>query len=115
MFYPLRKSGRLYVTIKKNAYGDRVYSTEPVKFGWAPVYMRDSQQDSSVRADSSSSRGRADEQIIDFRLIIEKRVKPKKGDKIILDNGDPMIVVKVHERMDIVGRLHHWEVDCATA
>ncbi|TOK05567.1 hypothetical protein CGI28_24580, partial [Vibrio parahaemolyticus] len=62
-----------------------------------------------------ASRGRADERVAEFRIIMDKFCKPKKGDKITLDNGEPMSIVRVQERMDIVGRLHHWEVDCGSA
>ncbi|GAL22946.1 hypothetical protein JCM19235_1247 [Vibrio maritimus] len=115
MFIPLRKTGQLFTTGKKNVYGDREYSKEATPFGWAPIYMRDNLTDSSVRADSSASRGRAEETLIDYRLIIEKTVTPQKGDKIVLDGNKSMIVLRVHERMDMRGLLHHWEVDCGSA
>ena len=112
MFIPLRRTGLLFKVGKKDVHGDVTYQSTAQQFGWAPIYLRNSTQDSGVRADSSASRGRADENIIDFRLIVEKKVTPENGDKIVLDGNKVMKVIKVHERMDIVGRLHHWEVDC---
>lgn len=111
MFIPLRRTGKLFRLIGKDVYGDKLYEVEGHNFGWGPIYLRDNTQDSSVRADSSSSRGRAEENVVDMRIIMEKWQTPKNGDRITLDGGEPMVIVRVHERMDIVGRLHHWELD----
>ncbi len=111
MFIPLRKTGKMFRLIGKDVHGDKKYDTTGLNFGWAPVYLRDSTQDSSVRADSSASRGRADENVVDKRIIMEKWQTPQLGDRITLDGGKPMEIKRVHERMDIVGRLHHWELD----
>lgn len=114
MFIPVRKTGQLFKQGKKDVHGDVTYETTFKPFGWAPIYLRDNVQDSGVRADSSASRGRANETIIDFRLIVEKTVSPQKGDKIVLDGNKVMKVLRVHERMSINGKLHHWELDCGS-
>ncbi|MFM5317346.1 hypothetical protein ACK36G_18745 [Aeromonas veronii] len=47
--------------------------------------------------------------------MIEKKVNPASGDLIKLSTGEEMKVVAVERRVDIRGRLHHWEVDCVAA
>lgn len=115
MFIPLRRTGELFKVEGKDVYGDRRYSANSTNFGWAPVHLRDNLQDSSVRADSSASRGRADERVADVRILVEKFITPEKGDKIVLDGEPPLEVIRVQKRIDIRGQLHHWEVDCGTS
>lgn len=115
MFIPRRKTGKIFRLLKKDVYGDKTHEKSGVSFGWAPVYVRDKLDDSSVRSDSSASRGRAEEKVADIRILMEPKSMPKNGDNISLDGGLAVEIVRVQERMLFNGKINHWEVDCATA
>lgn len=112
MFIPIRKDGLLFKRAGQNAYNEAVYATQGVRFGWGPVYMRDIQGKTEVRADKSATKSRAGMDTFDYRLVIEKSAVPENGDRIVLGTGEKMRVVKVQRRVDVFGKLHHWEVDC---
>lgn len=114
MFIPLRNNGLLYALDGTNAYGEKVYCETPQSFGWAFVYDRLNANKSAVRADSSASKSRAEQEADDVRLIVSKSVTPKNDDKIIINGNRELRIIRVQERMDIVGRLHHWEISCVT-
>ena len=83
-----------------------------LKFGWGPIYVGQGLVRTEVRADKSATKSRAETDTIDYRMVIEKTVTPQRGDLITLSTGERMKVFLVHRRVDIMGRLHHWEVDC---
>lgn len=112
MFIPIRKDGLLFKRVGQNAYNETVFSAQGVQFGWGPVYMRDAQGKTEVRADKSATKSRAGMDTYDYRLVIEKKATPENGDLITLGTGERMKVVKVQRRVDVFGKLHHWEVDC---
>lgn len=112
MFIPVRKDGFLFKRVGQNAYNEPIYETRGSRFGWAPIYLRDDLSTTEVRADKSASKSRAEIEKYDYRLVIEKTVQPAIGDRIKLGTGEKMKIARVHRRMDIVGRLHHWEIDC---
>ncbi|BEE07088.1 MULTISPECIES: hypothetical protein [Aeromonas] len=112
MFIPVRKDGLLFKRAGQNAYNEPVYRAKGLKFGWGPIYMRQALERTEVRADKSASKSRAETDTIDYRMVIEKTVTPERGDLITLSTGERMKVILVHRRVDIMGRLHHWEVDC---
>lgn len=111
MFIPVRKDGQLFKLSETNAFGEAEHSTTGTPFGWAPVHMRDVLQASSVRADASASKARAESKAFDARIIVEKTLRPYLGDKIVLGRNDEYEVTRVQERSAINGVLHHFEVD----
>lgn len=114
MFIPVRKDGLLFKAGKANAYGEREYAQTGEKFGWGAIHTRSNLGATAVRADSSASKARSEHLAADFRITVEKWVKPELGDKLTLGSEAPVEVTRVQRRDDINGRLHHWEVDCAT-
>lgn len=112
MFIPVRKDGFLFKRTGQNTYNEPTYDTKGTRFGWGPIYMRDDLGATEVRADKSASKSRAEIEKYDYRLIVEKSVSPIIGDKVVLGTGEAMKIARVHRRVDIAGKLHHWEIDC---
>lgn len=73
-----------------------------------------SRQKSSVRADSSGSRGRAEELAGVARFLFPAQTVIKRGDKIEKD-GFFLEVIEIHPRYSVAGRLDHKEVDMRKA
>ncbi|WP_155801877.1 hypothetical protein [Magnetospirillum molischianum] len=69
----------------------------------------------SVRSDSSASRGKGDEPQADARLLFPAwGVQPSVGDIVELQ-GARLRVQTVNPRLAVLGRLDHWQVDCVIA
>jgi hypothetical protein len=64
----------------------------------------------SVRADSSASRGRAEEEIGLARLLFSKTVVIREGDVVEI-LGQVIEVSRIFPRLDILGQLDHVQVD----
>lgn len=67
---------------------------------------------SSVRADSSGSRGNAREITADLVMLLEPKTTAKH-DAIIELHDNLYIVKSMHQRFDIRGKLDHYEVGCS--
>ena len=64
----------------------------------------------SVRADSSASRGQAIEKVAQSRLLFLPETKIRPNDRVIVD-GFTLEVESVYPRHTIQGELDHWQVD----
>lgn len=64
----------------------------------------------SVRADSSGSRGNAEEITADARLLFPPATKILIGDKVTLFDVD-LRVLNFTPRLSVAGRLDHYQVD----
>lgn len=111
MFVPIQRNGVLYKLSEVNAFGEAEHSTTGTPFGWGAIHFRKSLNSSSVRADASASKARAEGETIDGRIIIEKAVNPILGDKVVLGELGEYEIQRVQPRRAINGTLHHWEVD----
>ena len=92
-----------------DAFGKKQYSL-PKEISCGIVYLRHANQKTSVRTDSSATRGSAKEDFNSSRILFPSNVRLSFGDKVSI-NGFKMTVSKVHPRYSIPGRLDHWEVD----
>tara|TARA_B100000749_G_scaffold148090_1_gene113659 strand:+ start:648 stop:1013 length:366 start_codon:yes stop_codon:yes gene_type:complete len=90
-------------------FGNPVF-VKPVTVPCAVVSYDLSVQKSSVRADSSGSRGRAEQLEGVARFLFRRTQKIKTGD-IITKDGFTLEVIEVFPRRDVSGRLDHLEVD----
>lgn len=114
MFIPIRRNGLLFKPKCVNAYGEKEYFKRGMSFGWGYVYDRTNLASSSVRIDSAATKGRAEEIDHDVRIVVEKIITPKVGDKITIGDDRVFEVSRVQERIAINGHLHHWEVNLVT-
>lgn len=78
--------------------------------GVGVVRMRLGGKITSVRADSSASRGWSEEQVADVVLLMETTVTPGLGDRVTL-RGATLQVQNIHPRFDLLGNLAHWQVE----
>ena len=89
----------------KRTYGD--YTTQ----SFAIVKLEQKTDKTSVRTDSSASRGSAQEILADARFLFPKNVDLAEGDRIKF-GGFTLTVVSVWPRHRVTGELDHWQVDC---
>jgi hypothetical protein len=74
------------------------------------VKLMNSAEKTSVRADSSASRGSAAEITADARLLFSPLTNITVGDKVIVA-GFELRVMNVAPRFDVHSRLDHYQVD----
>lgn len=93
---------------RTNMYGEPVLSfagKSPVGF----VKFIESYDKSSVRADSSASRGKADIDLFDAVIIFPKTANLKIDDVLLIE-GVKLEVKRVHNRFGLRGKPGHYEV-----
>lgn len=109
MFRPNRKC-EVSVLGASDKYGKRNYSD----WKWVPfaqVKMVDRADKTSVRTDSSATRGSAHEILADTRFLFLPNVELTPGDRVRV--GKQMYtVVSVFPRYSVTGVHDHWQVDC---
>jgi hypothetical protein len=93
----------------RDVYGAPVLQ-RPYAVPVAAVTFRAGRERSSVRADSSASRGRAEEANADAVLLFPAGVSVANGD-IVEFAGERLEVVRVQQRFDMQGSLDHLQVD----
>ena len=74
------------------------------------IRLEQSSIKTSVRADSSASRGQAIEDTAQSRLLFPANTVIKAKDRVMVA-GFTLEVQSIYPRYDIQGRLDHWQVD----
>lgn len=107
-FIPNQAGVHLRKLPRRDIHGREVFAPgEPIAM--SIVRLAEIVEETSVRADSSASRGAADMDILQAKLLVGPLVKIKKGD-VIQFRGRLIEIESVHERLDVLGRPHHQEV-----
>jgi hypothetical protein len=83
---------------------------EVVRARCAAVKLLTRSRKTSVRADSSASRGNAREIVADALLLFPPHAELDEGDKVVVA-GIELKVIGVFPRFDMAGRLDHNEVE----
>lgn len=107
---PLFKLGVLCVITARNGsdiYGQPKYDA-PVNAYCSVIKFKVSRQHSTVRADSSGSRGHADEVVADVKLLMN--VEPSLDDRLVV-RAQRLRVLSVMPRFTVMGKLDHFEVE----
>lgn len=101
--------GQLAARSGTDIYGEAVFrAATPV---WVMVvHLGAARLKTSVRADTSGSRGRSDEPNPTGKILLERAVNPKVEDRFDLD-GVSYLISHVEPRYAAMGGLDHWEVD----
>lgn len=100
--------GSLYKKVGMDLYGEAKYEfAAQVKMG--VVSFINSMDKTSVRADSSASRGKAEIALFDAVFIIPITVSIDKEDVLVV-NGKKLRIDSVHQRWGLRGRPGHYEV-----
>lgn len=109
MFIPnrtchIRRKGKNFT-----AYGEPQYGVlEPIRF--ALVRYDTKIEDSTVRADSSATRGNIQEYHASGRILVKPNVSPKWGD-ILLIEKKTFKIKEIEPRFNVLGLLDHYEID----
>lgn len=88
----------------------QVRYSAPVVCPFAPVSMLSRADKTNVRADSSASRGSAEEVLSKIKVLIVPSIKPVFDD-ILEFNGVKHRVTGVHPRYTVTGKLDHYDTD----
>lgn len=62
----------------------------------------------SVRTDSSATRGNAEEMTAAAKILFQVAANPKRGDRFVI-HGIVLRIETVEPRIDTFGKLDHWE------
>lgn len=109
MFRPNR-TGKLYSWTGRDKHAREIFD-EPKTIPLAIVKLKPLIHATTVRADSSASRGTADEIRVNGKILVPPHVSIKIDDRIELD-GEIYRVLIVEPRYAVIGgRLDHYEVD----
>lgn len=74
------------------------------------VRLRRDRAHSTVRSDSSATRGHADEDRADVIILLTANTNARIGDKLQIDKFMTIRIQNLHPRYNIPGRLDHYEV-----
>ncbi len=107
MFIP-NNTATVEFYVGSDRHGQRRYGS-PMKVRCGVVTMRESAEKTSVRTDSSASRGSAKEDLLQGRILFPRNVRLNVGDRVEI-MGFKMTVKGSHPRFSIPGQLDHWEV-----
>lgn len=108
MFLP-NNSGLLAKRAGMNVYGEPSFA-KATKTPCGVVRLNTTSQKTSVRADSSASRGAADELVSDAKILFPATALIDFGDRFEI-SGMVLRVIKVEPRYAVPGHLDHYEVD----
>lgn len=109
MFIPNRTCEIRRKGTTKNVFGQPTFgSPETIKF--ALVRFDTKTEDSTVRADSSATRGNIKEFHASGRILVKPDVNPKWGDLVIVDKK-VFRIKEVEPRYNVLGMLDHIELD----
>lgn len=88
----------------------RAQLSEPVKAGVSIIRFETNMDATSIRADKSGTKSRAQEQVNIGRIQVEPKAIISIGDIVYL-NDVSWKIDSIFPRMDQAGRLHHYQVD----
>jgi hypothetical protein len=109
MFIPNRIAYIRRKSLSADMYGQYIYGEkEAVHYGL--VRFDTKIEDSTVRADSSATRGNIKEFHASGRVLLHKKHNPNFGDLLVVENK--VFEVKgVEPRFNVLGKLDHWQCD----
>lgn len=92
-----------------NKFGEPEFS-RPKTVQCAVVHFGAGYGKTSVRTDSSASRGNAEEQIIAAKILIASTIVPEQGHRLVIA-GRTLRALTIEPRYAVTGHLDHYEVD----
>lgn len=108
MFIP-NTTATVYPKTGLNIYGEPSFgSSYLVECGI--VRINTASINTTVRADSSASRGSSDEEVSVAKILFKKPIN--RGDKVVIQ-GMTLLAIKTEPRLAVTGVLDHYEVDFA--
>lgn len=113
MFIPNNTAWIHRVSATRDTRGERTYA-KPVRIPCGVVTLNLEIGKTSVRADSSGSRGKAEEQQGTARILFPSYAVIEDLDMVQVA-GETLEVIQVMPRWNILGALDHYEVDLRKA
>jgi hypothetical protein len=113
MFIPNNTALIHRVNATRTTRGERSYAA-PVRVPCGVVTLALEIGKTSVRADSSGSRGRAEEQQGTARILFPAYVKVAEMDMVQVEQ-DTLEIIQIVPRRNILGAIDHYEVDLRKA
>lgn len=108
MFRPNTTGMLLRKMPKRDIHGKEFFDV-PQPVAISIVHLADKVEETSVRADSSASRGAGQQETLQAKILIGPAVRVSKGDVLlILDRR--IEIASVHQRLDVFGHPHHNEL-----
>lgn len=101
-------SGMLTRKVGTTRRGEPEYAATPERVKVDVIQLIAQIAKTSVRTDSSATRGNAEEDQAEAKILFQKRTKPGEGDRFILHDV-VMRIESVQPRIDTFGDLDHWE------
>jgi hypothetical protein len=93
----------------KDIYAQSSYAA-PVVVPCAVVNLNTKVVKTPVRADSSATRGNAEEEVSVSKILFPKTVALTEGDKFII-SGVNLRIIGIRQQNNVLGQLDHFEVD----
>jgi len=108
MFIPNTDAKLLRKAAKRDIHGRESFAPGvPIRV--SVVSLAEAVIESSVRADSTASRGAADQLVLQAKILVPPHIKVVKGD-VIEVVGRLVEVASVQPRIDVLGKHDHNEV-----
>lgn len=102
-------------TTRYDGHGRAIHATRRKRTRCAVIKLYDEVEKTTVRADSSATRGRAEEMLADGRLLLLPNEDVATGDLIEVEvQGGPNITLeikRIFRRIDVGGRVHHIDLE----
>lgn len=106
--YPLDQKATLQRITGRNINGEATIA-DPINIHISVVRLNQEIEKTSVRTDSSASRGSSKEKLLSATILTNTDVKPEPGDKINFI-GREYEVASLEERFDLFGHLDHYQL-----
>ncbi|MDX5412910.1 MAG: hypothetical protein LPK02_07665 [Rhodobacterales bacterium] len=102
-------------TTRYDGHGRAIHATRRTRTRCAIIHLYDEVNKTTVRADSSATRGRAEEVLAAGRLLLKPSENVATGDLIEIEvkgaQNITLEIKRIFRRMDVGGRVHHIELD----
>jgi hypothetical protein len=100
--------GQLTRKIGTSRRGEPLYADTPQRVMVDVIHLVGKIAPTSVRTDSSASRGNAEEMTAAAKILFQVSAKPQRGDRFVI-HGIVLRIETVEPRADTFGQLDHWE------
>lgn len=111
MFLPNTRADLYRRSTESNNFGKHEYSTRK-SVPCSVIYLNVASKKSSVRADTSGSRGQADQMEGDARFCFPLYVALQIGDAVFKDDTW-LEIIEIEPRRNVLGQLDHNQVEFA--
>jgi hypothetical protein len=102
------QAGQLTRKIGTSRRGEPIYADRAERVMVDVIHLSAKIQPTSVRTDSSATRGNAEEMVAAAKILFRTEANPKRGDRFVI-HGVVLRIESIEARVDTFGKLDHWE------